>query len=81
MPKQPTHIIQRQTFLFNTVKHHSAYELQDKISRYCHHQLQDALEKLFDQIVNDTIFIRVEKLEINVGSVSIKNLKKNYPKK
>ncbi len=81
MHNETLHIIQRQTFLFDTTKQQSAYALQDRVSRFCREQLPGTLEHLFDDIIGDDNFIRIDKLEIDLGSVSVTKLEEELAKK
>lgn len=81
METKMQHIIQRQTFLFDTIDQQYAFHLQERISKYCREQLPASLEAMFDHLIDgDDNIIRIDKLEIDAGTVSLKSLEEELTK-
>ncbi|MBD2700760.1 hypothetical protein IC229_08935 [Spirosoma sp. BT702] len=61
------HIIQRQTVLVDQPS--LAFGVQERLSAYCRYQLPGLLESLFDRVADEHTVIRLDTLDIDVGSL------------
>ena len=69
-----THIIRKQVLELKINSSEGAFHLQQQAGNYYHHQLLPALEKIFDELCRPEETIQLDKLEINLGIMKIKNM-------
>ncbi len=75
------HIIQKQVFELEYANQNTHFLVQERVSRHFHSQLKYSLETLFDQLVDKHTFIRFDRLELDIGAISLKNLETELTQK
>ncbi len=68
------HLIGKQVFEMELSSSENAYAFQQKVSNILKHKMLPLLEKLFDGFVNDNEVLRIDYLEIELGTIDPKNL-------
>src|ERR1051326_6860664 len=79
--KTQTHIIRRQVLEVDVPSVERAWEVQNRISELFRQEFIPALEKIFDSICDPGKMIRIDKLEIDLGNVSIEKLEEQLREK
>lgn len=69
-----THIIRKQVLDLKLSSSEGAFQLQQQAGNYYHHQLLPVLEKIFDELCGPDETIQMDKLEINLGVLKVKNI-------
>jgi len=77
----PDHIIHKQKVTIRTDISADAFALQNRISNLFKNDLKNKLESLFNQISPNGKILRIDKLELNLGTISKKNLEAEFSKK
>lgn len=78
MKKQNHHIIRNINLEIDFENLEEAIGLQDKVAEVFYDKLQPELEKLFDEIAGEKNLVKLEKLEIDCGTLSDKNWEKEW---
>jgi hypothetical protein len=68
-----SHIIRTQEIEIHFENLDEAIGLQDRVADVFYNQLQPAMEKLFDEIAGDNQIVKLDRLEIDCGTISNKN--------
>ncbi len=77
----PNHIIHKQKVNVQTDISADAFTLQNRISNMFKNDLKNKLESLFDQISPNGKTLRIDKLELNLGTINKENLEAEFSKK
>jgi len=77
----PNHIIHKQKVTVQTDISSDAFTLQNRISNVFKNDLKNKLESLFDQISPNGKAIRMDKLELDLGTIRKENLEAEFSKK
>ena len=77
----PNHIIHKQKVTVQTDISADAFTLQNRISNLFKNDLKDKIESLFDQISPNGKTLRIDKLELDLGTIRKENLEAEFSKK
>src|SRR5680860_894528 len=70
MVNKRSNIIRKQSVELEFLNGTNAIQAQEKIRQICHSDLLIAMDSLFDQYVEENKTIRIDKLEIDLGTIS-----------
>lgn len=68
------HIIRKQTILLTLSKRMNGFKVQHQVSRFYYDQLLGVLEKTFDALSNQDEMISIDRIEIDLGSITMQQL-------
>lgn len=71
------HIIEKQFVELNVISTGDGFTYRNELENICKNELIPEIEKLFDSIIPEDKFIRLENLEIDVGTISSENWKED----
>ncbi len=72
------HVIYRQKITLKLVKEEQAHAIQSEISDILKNELPQLLERLFDDLSNVNEIIRIDSLNIDLGTLPVKQLRQNF---
>lgn len=77
MTKATTHIIQQQILEINIEKKEWASDIQDRVSEVYHSSVLPMLDEMFSAYSHGHKRIRIDKLELDIGSLNMENLEED----
>lgn len=80
MPKD-IHNIQKIVFEMVSQDDKTAYKLQNEISAIWQDQITQTLDELFDEFNNDNFIVRIDRIEIDLGTIDRKELERELATK
>jgi hypothetical protein len=73
------HIIKKQTLEFDLDNKLDAFHMQHGMAGFCQYGLLPVLEKIFDELSDDETVIAMDKMEINLGLLTVTDIEKRSP--
>jgi hypothetical protein len=73
------HIIQRHVFDIRYPVREKAYELQSRFSRLFDREGKAVLQEVADRVIPDSLLLRLEELEVDLGHIPQDRLEKEFP--
>ena len=67
-------IIQKNTVEIGTHSRENVHELQNRISQLFNYRLMGEMENYFEKVIPENLLLRLDKLELNLGSVNLQSL-------
>ncbi|NJM16309.1 MAG: hypothetical protein HC896_13875 [Bacteroidales bacterium] len=74
MPQNNNHIIAKQTIELVLPAQENGFEWHQKIGDFCRQKLNKAIAETLDRYSSGTTIISIDKLEIDIGTLSVQNL-------
>ena len=73
------HIIQRHVFDISYAVREKAYALQSRFSRLFDREGKAVLQEVADRVIPDSVLLRLEELEVDLGHIPQDRLEKEFP--